>query len=62
MTRIHSICWGMEHIKCMMKYTYVFMDDVENDMRNSEIVKWRQGAPYGDAWRRAVREALIFIG
>lgn len=52
----------MEHIKCMMKYTYVFMDDVENDMRNSEIVKWRQGAPYGDAWRRAVREALIFIG
>jgi hypothetical protein len=40
----------------------VFMNDMENDMRKSRIVNWRQVAPYGDGWRRAAREALIFIG
>jgi hypothetical protein len=49
----------MENIKCMMKC--VFMNDEEGDMRKSGIVNWRQVAPYGDGWRRAVREALIIV-
>ena len=31
-------------------------------MRKSGIVNWRQVTPYGDGWRRSVREALIIIG
>jgi hypothetical protein len=52
-TRIQPIWWSREHIKCVMKDA--FMNDVENDRRKSGIVNWRQIAPYGDGWKRAVR-------
>ena len=37
-------------------------DDVENDSRKNEFVKWRQVAQDRDGWRRATREGLILLG
>jgi hypothetical protein len=36
-------------------------DEVENNIRKMQIDNWRQVAQDRDGWRRATREALIFL-
>ena len=37
-------------------------DDVENDIRNTEIVNWRHAVQDRDGWRRETGDALILLG
>jgi hypothetical protein len=39
-----------------------WIDDVDNDIRDIGIVKWRQEAQNRNGWRTATREVIILLG